>query len=129
MRKYIVSILIFSSLMSASSLVLAHLQSDMQILAKNLAVIEKSDNVVELKLALHNMRTAALSAREEIPYTLDGKNPDNSEILSYKQGYDLLISQIELIADLLDKDSVSEAKIAAEKMKEIRNNWHMKFRF
>ncbi|EBS1326654.1 hypothetical protein D6T51_21490 [Salmonella enterica subsp. enterica serovar Muenchen] len=45
----------------------------MQTQAKNLAEIEKSSDAAEMKRALQNMRSAALTAREEIPFSLDWK--------------------------------------------------------
>lgn len=128
MRKKIVSFLVFSCLIAGVMPVQARLQSNMQILAKNMTVIEKSSDATELQRALQNMRSAALTAREEIPYSLDGKKVDSIEMKNYQQGYDLLINQIDLIAGLVDKGSISEAKDAVEKLKEIRNDWHMKYR-
>ncbi|EAN6152212.1 cytochrome b562 [Salmonella enterica] len=128
MRKHIVSLLVLSCLMAGTTPALARLQSDMQTLAKNLAVIEKSSDAAEMKRALQNMRSAALTAREEIPFSLDGKKADSPEIKNYQQGYDVLISQIDRVVELADKGNIAEAKAAAEKQKETRNSWHMKYR-
>lgn len=128
MRKQIVSLLVLSCLMAGTTPALARLQSDMQTLAKNLAVIEKSNDATELKGALQNMRSAALTAREEIPFSLDGKKADSPEMKNYQQGYDILIRQIDQVEELVDKGSIEEAKAAVDKLKHTRNSWHMKYR-
>ncbi|ECC1695652.1 cytochrome b562 [Salmonella enterica subsp. salamae] len=128
MRKHIVSLMVLSCLMAGTMPAMASLQSDMQILAKNLAVIEKSNDAAELKRALQNMRSATLTAREEIPLSLYGKKASSPEMKDYQQGYDVLISQIDLAVGLVDKGKIAEAKAVAEKLKETRNNWHMKYR-
>ncbi|EBU9474969.1 hypothetical protein DN356_05665 [Salmonella enterica subsp. enterica serovar Chester] len=67
MREYITYFLILFCMISASRSVMARLQFDMQELSVNLAVIERTRDVNELKTALENMRSAALTARRIRP--------------------------------------------------------------
>lgn len=70
MREYITFFLILFCLISVSRSVMARLQFDMHDLSVNLAVIERTSDVNELKTALENMRSAALTARRIRPFSL-----------------------------------------------------------
>ncbi|ECE7752260.1 cytochrome b562 [Salmonella enterica subsp. enterica serovar Ngili] len=127
MREYITFFLILFCLTSVSRSVMARLQFDMQDLSVNLAVVERTSEVNELKTALENMRSAALTARRIRPLSLYGKSVKKSDIEDYRHGYDVLIGQIENMMLLVNEGRITEAKAAAEQLKETRNIWHMKY--
>lgn len=106
----------------------AGLSDNMKTLNANLQVVEKTDDAAELKNALSQMRTAALSAKEEIPAKLKGKASDSAEMKDYHHGYDVLVGQIDDALKLTEEGKIPQAKAMAEQFKATRGEYHKKYR-
>lgn len=120
----VVSVCAFGSVTASA----AGLSDNMKTLGANLQVVEKTNDAAELKNALSQMRTAALSAKEETPAKLKGKAADSAEMKDYHHGYDVLVGQIDDALKLADEGKIPQAKAMAEQFKVTRGEYHKKYR-
>jgi len=116
-------------LLGVSSLSMAaDLADDMDTLNSNLTKALGADSVPAFKQSLQNMRVAALDAQQALPPKLEGKATDSPERTDYRQGFTILVGQIDQAAALADQGKLPEAKKVAETMKDTRNTYHKKYR-
>ncbi|MDU3877709.1 MAG: cytochrome b562 [Klebsiella aerogenes] len=113
MRKKLLAMLAVSAFALGSASAFADLGEDMDTLAENLQVVQKTSDAGELKAALNKMRTAAVDAQKETPPKLEGK---------------AAIGQIDGALKLANEGKVKEAQAAAEEFKTTRNTYHKKYR-
>lgn len=128
MRKKLLAMLAVSTLVMGAAPAFADLEDDMDTLAKNLKVVESTSDATELKTALTDMRTAALSAKKETPPKLENEAADSAKMKDYQHGLDTLVGQIDGALKLANEGKVQEAKAVAEEFKTTRNENHKKFR-
>ncbi|KFD20860.1 MULTISPECIES: cytochrome b562 [Tatumella] len=104
------------------------LEQDMDILGSQLVTVQNTGSAQEMHQSLEKMRQAAEDARKDTPYTLQGQAADSDNMKAYRAGIDQLIAQIKVVDALAVNNKLPEAKAAAKKLIEIRNQNHRKFR-
>lgn len=104
------------------------LEQDMDILGSQLVTVQNTGSAQEMHQSLEKMRQAAEDARKDTPYTLQGQAADSDNMKAYRAGMDQLIAQIKVVDALAVNNKLPEAKAAAKKLIEIRNQNHRKFR-
>ena len=104
------------------------LEQDMDILGSQLVTVQNTGSAQEMHQSLEKMRQAAEDARKDTPYTLQGQAADSDNMKAYRAGIDQLIAQIKVVDALAVNNKLPEAKAAATKLIEIRNQNHRKFR-
>ncbi|MFC0180880.1 cytochrome b562 [Thorsellia kenyensis] len=124
MRKSLLAI-ITAAIMSLSFTASADLTTHMQSLAKQFQIVNTTEDSAEFIAALDAMRTDAQAASEILPGSL---TENSEEVKNYKQGYNDLIAAIDAAAELAKAGKMAEAKVAAEKIAEVRNTNHKQFR-
>lgn len=120
----VISVCAFGSVTASA----AGLSDNMKTMGTNLQIVEKTNDAAELKNALTQMRTAAQSAKEELPAKLKDKAADSAEVKDYHHGYDILTGQIDEALKLTEEGKIPEAKAMAEQFKATRGEYHRKYR-
>lgn len=129
MNKNMLAMLVISVCAFGSVTALAAgLSDNMKTMGTNLQIVEKTNDAAELKNALTQMRTAAQSAKEELPAKLKDKAADSAEVKDYHHGYDILTGQIDEALKLTEEGKIPEAKAMAEQFKATRGEYHRKYR-
>lgn len=81
--------------MGSASAFAADLGEDMDTIAQNLQVVQKTADAGELKAALTKMPDdAAVDAQKETPPKLEGSAADSAEMKDYRHGLDILIARL-----------------------------------
>ncbi|QKJ88787.1 Cytochrome B562 [Paramixta manurensis] len=128
MRKHVIAMLSVSLLCTSVSALARDLGDDMDIIASNYKTVNKTTDAGELTKALQVMRDAATDAKQATPEKLESEPKDSPKLKDYQAGLDTLIGQIDTSMALAKAGKVDEAKDAAKKLADIRNENHKKFR-
>jgi len=116
------------TLLGASSLAMADIADDMDIIADNYDTALKTDSADVFQQSLEKMRAAALDSQKQTPPSLDGKADDSPEMKDYRHGFDILVGQIDQSLALAKQGKLADAKRLAEESKQTRNTYHKKYR-
>ncbi|WP_114192532.1 cytochrome b562 [Edaphovirga cremea] len=128
MRKNLMALVVVALLGSSSLAIAADLETDMDTLNDNYAVVLKTDSLDIFKKSLQTMRTAAQDAQKATPPKLKDKPADSPEMKDFRQGLDTLIGQIDQSMALAEQGKLEDARKVAQEFKETRNANHKKFR-
>ncbi|AXF77379.1 cytochrome b562 [Erwinia tracheiphila] len=127
MRKTLSAVLT-ACLLCSSFGTLASLEDDMGVLKGAYRTVMKTDDLVEFKKALTDMRNAAEDAKKQTPEKLKGQSVEDAEMNAYRAEMDKLIGQIDTSMKLAEAGNLPGAKAEAKKFDDTRKDGHKKFR-
>ncbi|KAE9527440.1 cytochrome b562 [Testudinibacter aquarius] len=121
------AVLALATMTSVSAV--ANLQGDMQTMGKSVSAALKTDSSQEFIQSLQTFSQTVENAKQQaLPYSLHDKAPDSAEVNDYKQGLQTLINQADTAIKTAESGDLAQAKQQAEKLLEIRNEYHKKYK-
>ncbi len=103
------------------------LEHNMESLADNYAVFEKSNTQDDALNALNTMRSAAVDSKKYLPHSLENKASDDLAVQGYQAGLDQLVVEIDKVTALVKQDKLDQAKVEAQTLLKIRDENHKKY--
>lgn len=118
MKKTLATVMLSAALSFSSLSFAGKLAHNMDTLAKNFKVFNKTENQNDALKALDNMKAAALDAKKVKLKTSDSKAP-TSDVL-----FDQLVAEIDQTRLLVQKGQLAQAKVEAKKIAAIKAQGH-----
>ena len=118
MKKTLATVMLSVTLSFSSLSFAGKLEHNMDTLAKNFKVFNKTDNQNDALQALDNMKAAALDAKKVKLKTSDIKAP-TSDVL-----FDQLVAEIDQTRLLVQNGQLAQAKVEAKKIAAIKAQGH-----
>lgn len=113
---------------SSVTLAAEPLEKSMDAMGKSYRTISKTESLDEFKAALAELRTEAVESRKHTPPKLAKEPADSDKLKDYHHGIDELISGIDRAQQFADAGDLKQAKAETDKLKDIRNEYHKKYK-
>ena len=117
--------ILFASLIAVSTIATANVSTEMRQMGRNVNGLLRADSVESFQQSATEFLVAAKKAQETMPKSLNG---DQDKFKGYQKGIQEVIDVVEQANELAKAGKLDEAKMAAEKLNQLKKTYHSEYK-